>query len=479
MTQVRSLKFNFIVRSIFSFGEMGLSLLVFPYVAKVLGPENLGKFDYVIAAVTYMTTLCTLGTVDYGIRKIAKIKHDRVNLNKSLSTMFTLRFQLSLIGFLIYIFIVLPVLGELYNSLFWISAIIIIISFLNSTWILDGLEDYTYLAVIRILSKLLLIGYLRLFVVNSSDLYMYLYGYIFTEFLFFLASTIRITAKYKMKIKLREIFTRFDIGLVNSLLAIFFFNLLTTSLVSFPSLFLGTVGYFKEQGYYSVAMRFFWISYYCVVPMTVVLLPRSYRSIEDSVKQLSNNFIILITLASAVGFGLLSVSTDIIKIFVGNEYFPSIYLLNFLAFACIVIAFNSFWGMQVIFAKHKESLLIKSNIMVLLFMLILGSYLIYTYKSVGAVYSVLSSQLLLSILYFMIGKKYFMLDWDTVAEAIKGSISAFLMYLIIRKFNVDNVVLLLAKVLLGAGIFGISLIILRFRVAINILINIKDRIRHG
>ncbi len=479
MAQERSLKFNYIVRTLVSFGEMGLSLLVFPYVAKVLGPENLGKFDYVIATVTYVTSLCTLGTVEYGIREVAKSKYNSDSLKKSLSTLFTLRIQLSLLGFILYVSVVLPLLGEFDNYLFWISGILILLSFLNNVWVLDGLEDYTYLAAIRIISKFILIGYLRLFVVNESDLYAYLYGYIISEVMFFLTATIRASLKYKIFIKFDSLYRSFNLKLIKTLLTIFFLNLLSSTILSFPSLFLGKMGYFKDQGFYSVAMRFFWISYYCIVPMTVVLLPRSYRNIESSMKQLSSSFIILTTLSFAVSFGLLSVSGDIINLFVGKEYEFSIVLLKYLALVCVIFAFNNFWGMQIIFAKHKESLLIKSNIIVFSLMVTIGSYSIYIYKSLGAVIAVLMTQLLLSILYFMIGKKYFRLDLTTILEVSKGFVSSVIMYTVIRDISADSMFLLALKIILGGVLFGCALIILRFKIVVNILTNIKDRMKNG
>lgn len=68
-----------------SYEILSLVLPIFsvPYVSRVLGAYQLGKYYYVIAVVTYFGILAVLGTVDYGQREIAKRQDDILERSKT------------------------------------------------------------------------------------------------------------------------------------------------------------------------------------------------------------------------------------------------------------------------------------------------------------------------------------------------------------------------------------------------------------
>ena len=70
------LKINMLLNAIK--GVMGIvfPLITFPYVSRVLGTENLGRFSFSSAIVNYFSLLAGLGIATYAIREGSKVRQD-------------------------------------------------------------------------------------------------------------------------------------------------------------------------------------------------------------------------------------------------------------------------------------------------------------------------------------------------------------------------------------------------------------------
>ena len=71
-----SLKRNILYNSIRVGSNLVFPLITFPYVTRILGPESLGLFNYVVAIVGYVTLFASLGFPMCGTREIAQTKND-------------------------------------------------------------------------------------------------------------------------------------------------------------------------------------------------------------------------------------------------------------------------------------------------------------------------------------------------------------------------------------------------------------------
>jgi O-antigen/teichoic acid export membrane protein len=88
-------------------------LITFPYLARTLGPEHVGVLNFAESFAKYFVLLAALGIPIYGVREVAKVASDRVQLTKTASEIFIINslgtLLLSVI-FLVFIF-VLPQLA--------------------------------------------------------------------------------------------------------------------------------------------------------------------------------------------------------------------------------------------------------------------------------------------------------------------------------------------------------------------------------
>jgi O-antigen/teichoic acid export membrane protein len=57
-------------------------LITFPYLARTLGPEHVGVLNFAESFAKYFVLLAALGIPIYGVREVAKVASDRVQLTK-------------------------------------------------------------------------------------------------------------------------------------------------------------------------------------------------------------------------------------------------------------------------------------------------------------------------------------------------------------------------------------------------------------
>ena len=72
----KKVSLNYIYNLIYQIISVSLPILTVPYVSRVLGPNELGKYYYVTSIVTYFGIIAVLGTVSFGQREIAKVQQD-------------------------------------------------------------------------------------------------------------------------------------------------------------------------------------------------------------------------------------------------------------------------------------------------------------------------------------------------------------------------------------------------------------------
>ena len=96
-----SVKKNFIYNSAFQILILLVPFVTTPYVSRVLGANNIGKYSYASAMVTYFTLLAALGSTIYGQRKIAYYRDNKEEMSRVFWNTFLFRCVMSLISFIL------------------------------------------------------------------------------------------------------------------------------------------------------------------------------------------------------------------------------------------------------------------------------------------------------------------------------------------------------------------------------------------
>ena len=77
-----SLKKNIAISTLYQLLLIILPIITAPYIARVLGPDQSGVYDYTNSIMTYFAMFAALGTASYGVREIARVRDDAAMRSK-------------------------------------------------------------------------------------------------------------------------------------------------------------------------------------------------------------------------------------------------------------------------------------------------------------------------------------------------------------------------------------------------------------
>ena len=169
-----SLKRNILYNSIRVGSNLVFPLITFPYVTRILGPESLGLFNYVVAIVGYFTLFANLGFPMYGTREIAQTKNDPLQLEKVTNSIFTAACISCLVMYLLYFITSIFISGSSEDFIiFFITGLSILLSCISFEWFFQGIEDFKFITIRSIIIKVVTIVCLFVFVKSKEDLTAY------------------------------------------------------------------------------------------------------------------------------------------------------------------------------------------------------------------------------------------------------------------------------------------------------------------
>ena len=104
--------------------------------------------------------------------------------------------------------------------------------------------------------------------------------------------------------------------------------------------------------------------------------------------------------------GLVILAKPIILVFSGEEFLPSVIVLQILSFLLIVIPWSSFLGLQILYPIRKEKYGNYAVIIGALVNLVLNFFLIPRYAYVGVAVSVVCAETVITLAHYIFAMKY-------------------------------------------------------------------------
>lgn len=359
-----SLTKNVIFNSLLTVSNYIFPFILFPYVSRVLGPENLGKCDYVDSWINYFMLLSTLGISYVGIREIVASRDDRVKINRTFTSLLLITSVSTLIAIclLVVLTFTLSAFSD-YKSLLLIGILKLLGNFFLIEWFYKGLEDFKYITLRTILVKTIYLIAVFVFIRTSSD---YMVYYLLLCLMVVINAIVNCWKASKMvSIDFNEL------DLVRYLKPLLVFSLyfaLTTMYVSFNVSYLGLKGNDTEVGYFSAASKFFGIMIGLYTAFTSVMMPRltslNNKDADKEFKHLINiSYDILFAFAiPALIFGIIY-AHSMIAIFAGAQFSPAALPMQIMMPLVLIIGYEQIVILQILAPKKKDrAILINSSI---------------------------------------------------------------------------------------------------------------------
>lgn len=368
-----------------------LPFLILPYLTKTLGIDKFGLIVFSLAVVQYYKSIVDYGFDLYSTREIAKNVSSSKKINKIFSTTIFIKLSISIILFLIFIFMVENIV--LFNEekyLYYATYIMIFGYALLPVWLFQGLEKMKYLTYTVFISRLTYVLLLLTLVKQPSDYLLVpiiesgsiIFSGIIALFISFYKLNIKFQLPNKSEVilQLREGWNFFVLDFVPNL-----YN-------NFATFLLGVLAGNVAVGYYAIAYK---------VSSAAVMLVNILRNI--TYPYLNKNFtyfnkvkFAMLLIGALLSIGIFLLSGFIVEIFMNQENKMVQQLIQIMSVSPLLIAIMAVYGTNYLIVKGHEKIYRNIVIMSSLIGFVLAYILINLYGAYGAAITVALTRVLIS-----------------------------------------------------------------------------------
>lgn len=390
----KSLKLNMILNAIKGIMSIVFPLISFPYVSKILGVENIGKYNFANSIINYVVLFAGLGISTYAIREGARIRNNMGELRTFAGEMFSINVISTIVAYigLFILLIIVPKFHE-YTSILIILSLQVVFKTIGIEWIYSIYEDYAYITIRSIIFQALSLVLLFLLVKTQNDVNRYaaitvlssvgsnILNYVHARKYCKVSPTIKINWKKHIK----------------PILVLFAMSLTVTLYVSSDTTMLGLLCNDYTVGIYSVSTKIYSIVKTVLSSVLVVSIPRLSSLIGESKgdefnEVASDIYRTLLTLVLPAITGLIVLRKQIILILADNTYIRAESSLMLLSIALLFCLGAWFWGQCILVPLKKENIVFKATIVSAIVNVVLNLVLIKTWKENAAAFTTILAE---------------------------------------------------------------------------------------
>ena len=478
---LKSIKVNYFYNIILTLSNLLFPMITFPFVARIIGPEGVGKVSFANNLALYFITFAQVGIPVYGIREISKNRDNEENRSKVFSELLiinaiTVTFALMIYG-AVFIF---NTKMQSEQSLYFIAGFTIFISMFSIDWLYSGLEEYKYIAI-RSLIVRVVIAILIFTLIKEKDDYL---SYALITAIGVLINNILnlVAAKGKVKLTLKNLnLSRHR----NALIALTSASIIGSIYTYMDVMLLGVIGTDIHVGYYTTSKKITGLAVALIGSLGTVLIPRlSFyidKKMNDEYKlliQRSLNFVYFLAFPAIVY--IIIMAKEILLFFGGPEVINAQMSLRLISFQLLFTSLATFFGFQVIVPHNDEKSIVKANLLGALSNIILNIIFIRYFYHNATSFAITISEMIVTITLIALSKRYisFKLFDTNSLNYLKGSILFGLVIILVKTFILYNYfIMLLITGVLSIIIYGIYLLIKREEFTVLILVSLKGRIK--
>lgn len=352
-----SIKKNTVFNAIKTLSSIIFPLITFPYINRILQPENVGKINFGQSIISYFSLIASLGITAYAIRECSNVRDDKEKLDKTASQIFAINIVTTMIAYAA-LGVVLFLYRELdiYRNLIIIQSLNIVATTFGADWLNSAMEDFKFITVRTVAFQFIGLA-LMLLCIHEPDDYMK----------YAVISLISSAGANVVNVWYRRRYCR--VRFIRKIewkrhmlpiLSLFVMLLAQTVFNSVDSTMLGLMYGDYEVGIYGIAHKVSNLITQLVASLLWVIMPRmSYYFAEGDYRQMNKllrkvlGFNALVGLPLAVGTFMMS--KDIILIMAGDEFLEAGSVLQILMIGFVFTLFGgSFLGNSILLPMKRE-----------------------------------------------------------------------------------------------------------------------------
>lgn len=466
MQNKRSIKVNSILNVIKTMSSIVFPLITFPYISRVLGPENIGKVNFGNSFNNYFFLLATLGITTYAIRECSAVRQDRNKLGQTASELFSINVCTTVMAYVLMAFTLIFFRKlDSYRTIIIVQSTAILFTTWGADWLNSAMEDFKYITVRTILFQLISLILMFVFVRKPGDYMKYVVITIVSTSGANIANIfyrrrycdVHFTPKMRWDIHFKPIMLLFVMLMAQTI-----FNSVDVTM-------LGLIKGDVEVGLYSTALKIKNIVVQVVASLCWVVMPRmSQYFAQDNWGEINKMLKKVLSVMVTIGFPCISgcavLSKEIVMLIGGEKFAGASLPLVILMISFLIDIFGgSFLGNMVCLPGKRENIFMAACCVAAVVNVILNYILIPIGGASAAAFT--SGLSALVILIWLLVKKDRRVKLDYLFEVCKapfiGSILIVIFCLMIKHI-VNNFFLSVFICLAGSAIiYGILQIIMK------------------
>ena len=403
----KSIKKNSILNAIKTLSSIAFPLITFPYISRVLLPDNVGRVNFGISIVSYFSLIASLGISTYAIRECSSVRNDKEKLSNIASQIFSINIITTIISYF-GLFLTLLFCNKLenYRLLIAIQSLTIIATTLGADWLNSALEDFRFITLRSIIFQFVSLV-LMLVIVHRPEDYL---KYAIISLISSAGASITNILYRKRYCRVKFILNIFSgIEWKRHITPIFFMFVMILAQTIFNNMdvsMLGIMSGDRSVGIYTTAHKIMNLINQIIASICWVIMPRmSFYFSNKDYKMINNLLGKVFSLYMTVGLpcvvGTIMISYDIVCAFAGSEYYDSSVVLKVLMIAFFFMLFGgNFLGNVVLLPARKEKQYMLFCVLAALVNVITNCYFIPNYGALGAAITTAFSEMVLLILLF-------------------------------------------------------------------------------
>ena len=384
---MKSIKENFVWNTLLKVSTIIFPLIVFPYISRTIGADGIGKVSFATSVVSYFSIIAQLGIPTYGIRSVAQVKDNQIELSKRIHEILVINLCTTILAYLLFAVSLLFV-----DKLRADSLLFIIISLelgfgtIGMIWLFSGLEQYAFITKRSLFFKLISLILVFLFVHEKEDYLVYATILVISN----VGSNI-INYFYARKfVSLKKQVGQYNYRRhIKPIITFFSMSVATTVYTSLDTVMLGFMTNDYQVGYYSAAIKIRSVLLGVVNSLATVLLPKSSYYVKENkmeefidISQKAFNFVFLIGMPLWIYFSLFA--KESILILSGSGFLEAINPMLVIMPTVFICGISNLTAIQMLVALNKEKVVLKSQVLGAIIDLMLNALFIPQYGAVAA-----------------------------------------------------------------------------------------------
>ena len=353
-------------RLLYNFSSLGfiqaanflLSLVVIPYLLRIIGADGFGVIAVAQVVIFYLAVMTDYGFNRTAIRDIALYKSDREKTSRIFSTVMASKLLLSIIGFVVLLILITVVpLFRQHSTLYLLAFSFVIGQAVLVNWFFQGLEKMHFMAIISLVSRLIFVLLVLIFIKEKKDAKWYLFFMGLGNIIAGIGSIYLARRLYGLQWMLplwkdirHELKEGWPVTVSNlsmttcQYIGLFILRLFTNDLVA---------------GYYSLAEKVYFAMKLVLDVFTQTVYPRVCQLLQKGIGQVNAFFkkVYLPFLGIIIGAcaGLFIFSPATIRFLAGHESEQATQLLRMLLVAVIIVCLNIPACLVLLAGDHKKN----------------------------------------------------------------------------------------------------------------------------